>query len=1179
MVAPFLIAAGVSLAVGIGTSLAVNALTPAQKIQTGKLNDLSVPKSSYGAVIPQCWGTLKLAGNMLWSAPLTEVTRTRRQGGKGGPRVENEETSYYGSFAVMFAYTPNRSAEALNRIWLNGKLVFDGTSTDPEVSAASAQFLANHVRFYTGASDQPVDPMLQNKTPIQSYDYGLPHDPTERAIALGSLGLPPDLNHIPAYRYICYIVFEDLPLRDYNSQLPVVKAEINFNSNNTLETIATDICNQSSIYNIDTTEIANIPVEGFYLDTVTTGSDALTTLQQAYFFDIIFSGDTLKFVPETTTRIVTSIPLTDLAAHSGGSNRPAPFELPKPDPESLPESVEVTFLDIEGDYETGNVIARSQVASSKKKETFNFPIAMTSDTAQAIADSLLHRLYLRAIQPQSLTLSRKYCNVEPGDWIEIDFYGEPYQLQITKMQIGANVLIKLDAVVVEAANLTQISQPVTPIPTGGYNQPVTTSNFNLPQGATNLEIMDINLISDSDEDNGLYVAANGNSASWREASIYVSNDDVSYYFTGTTVTEGTIGNLSSSLDNSSTSFTVNLNSGQFESISNADFDNGINRILVGNEILQFQNAVLNSNSWELSNLRRGLRGTESFIDSHSIGDRVVLLTGNGATRERISGSVGDLGQIRYFKAPSGGQSLDAATAIPVTIEGNALKPYSPVNIAATVDNIGNITITWDRRDRRAGDATTFDNLPLSEQEEKWEIEILDSSNSVVRIEITFINSFNYTALQQNTDFSGVLNSISVNVYQISATIGRGYRANATLTPSLFQPDPVITDIYPNPANINDLITIEGTGLNQIAAVFFRDFIPEAQDLTILSDNEITFKFTHKPFRGQTHPINFITGSNAFIDPSLIDVFTDTLLTISSSGNGSGFTGFVIVTSSRSLEDDDFGKILILDTTVNDADIELTLDESILTNTENFNFSAIKLGQHEGIFLDNGSNQLIATDNKLIEDRSGASWFLQLPNIWYGLGALGGVDLSDYMLKTVYDPDGDGVIQASVDTSDFMLKRVYDRDGDGFADNNIDLSPYITAVDAANTYMRSSDYVEQGLIKKELIPPTVYVYDRTQDNNTNYTIAPTDLKKEFQLSSQTKNILIPDSNNGFIDGWDCLITLVGTGGNVSIKRANNTRNGLLFSGGTNFTQLKTQGTVSIRHLSNNIWFINGYLEEA
>jgi hypothetical protein len=49
-----------------------------------RLGDLSVLSSAYGMSIPIIYGTMRVAGNMIWSSGLREVKRTQKGGGKGG---------------------------------------------------------------------------------------------------------------------------------------------------------------------------------------------------------------------------------------------------------------------------------------------------------------------------------------------------------------------------------------------------------------------------------------------------------------------------------------------------------------------------------------------------------------------------------------------------------------------------------------------------------------------------------------------------------------------------------------------------------------------------------------------------------------------------------------------------------------------------------------------------------------------------------------------------------------------------------------------------------------------------------------------------------------------------------------------------------------------------------------
>lgn len=858
---PF-VAIAVSLAVSAATSAAAAALTPSQKIDKGGLNDLSVPKSSYGETIPQCWGQLELAGNLIWATALKEVTETEQQGGSGGGATVTER-SYFANFAVMFAYCPNRSVQEYLKLKLNGKTVYDPNNSDSEAQSASTEFASKYLRFYYGTESQTPDPLIQSTTPVQSYDYGLPHDPEEREAALIELGLDPNLNHIPAYRYKAYVVFENLPLADYNNAIPSVKAEILFNEDNTAATIVSDLCSQVGVTDINTTDLESIDVRGFYLDRQVPAYEGIKFLAIAYFFDIIKSGKTLNFLSQLSARTPIPIPLSDLASHEDNSNRGDTFSFSRPDPQDLPESVEINFLDQENSYENGNVIARSQVAGSKKKESFTFPIVMTSAQATAIADTLLHKFYLESITPE-LSLPPKYAYLDVGDWLSVEISGSPsasggelMTLQITKIWLGANRLLKVNTKLVDAENSFSIN-PVT-IPSGGYNPPV----VDKPKGiaTTTLELLDIHLIKNDDVDNGIYATAYGSSKSWKGCSIYASADGDSYYFTKKTLdAPGTVGQLTSNFNSSSTSLIVSLLSGSFESVTTASLDSGVNKLLVGNEIIQFQTVVLNGlpsasggNNYELSGLRRGLRGTESYKDAHAIGERIVLLTGKGASIVRLPGVTNDLNQVRYFKAPSNGQGLNAAVAVPITIQGLSLKPYSPIDLVATKDNVGNISLSWTRRDRKAGDAPFIENPPeaeglpsnggkppLSEAEEKWEIEILTTNNTPIRLQDRDKPNAVYTAQNQITDFSLIQSSLSVAIYQISAVLGRGYPLLTTITPTLLQPPPTVTEVVPSTVNLPATIDIYGTGLNQVTAVGLLQVV--ATNFIYHDDNYITCTF-------------------------------------------------------------------------------------------------------------------------------------------------------------------------------------------------------------------------------------------------------------------------------------------------------------------------------------------------
>ena len=203
-----LVAAGgaaLGSAVGVGWqagwlvgSVVGNLLFPAkgQNITTEgpRLGDLTVSSSAYGAAIAIGYGTLRMAGNMIWSSGIREQKNVTRMeaGGKGGGGGGSQTAitySYFASFALSFGEGP---AEDVLRIWADGKLIYDKTGANLDVSKPDLRF-----RFHAGEEDQLPDPLIET------------HVGAGRA---------------PAHRGLVTIVFEDLALADFGNRIPNITA-------------------------------------------------------------------------------------------------------------------------------------------------------------------------------------------------------------------------------------------------------------------------------------------------------------------------------------------------------------------------------------------------------------------------------------------------------------------------------------------------------------------------------------------------------------------------------------------------------------------------------------------------------------------------------------------------------------------------------------------------------------------------------------------------------------------------------------------------------------------------------------------------------------------------------------------------------------------------------------------
>jgi hypothetical protein len=222
---------------------------------------------------------------------------------------------------------------------------------------------------------------------------------------------------------------------------------------------------------------------------------------------------------------------------------------------------------------------------------------------------------------------------------------------------------------------------------------------------------------------------------------------------------------------------VLLTYGQLQSVTDIAVLNGANVCVIGDEVIQFQTAtLLDTNKYRLSGLLRGRLGTEWAIGSHIAGERFILLT-NAVARELMASS--GWGISKKFKPVTVGSTLGATTSQDFAYAARALKPYAPVHIIGSRSS-GDLTINWKRRTRIGGDWRDGVDVPLSEESERYEVDIMQGVT--VKRTITGLTSPTtlYTSAQQVTDFGSAQSSLLVNVYQLSAAVGRGFAGTATI---------------------------------------------------------------------------------------------------------------------------------------------------------------------------------------------------------------------------------------------------------------------------------------------------------------------------------------------------------------------------------------------------------------
>lgn len=280
--APFgLAAVGFSIGSAIGGFLFA---PEGPTVEGPRLGDTDVTASSLGKVIPFHYGVTRSGGNVFWSGGLKEVKKEESSGGggKGGGGGGGTQISYeyFASFATAFGRGP---AEDILRMWADGKLIYDATGTGGGTSSSAPTF---NFRFVEGGPDTTIDPLIAesinrrlaglpdvNEGNGEQADYRTITDLIAEASASGDPRSAiytsylttlknnaeaggaeiPDYGFTPAYKELCYIVFDDMPLADFGNRIPNITAEIVWTSDADVTVDDTTVELQVSEISADTT--------------------------------------------------------------------------------------------------------------------------------------------------------------------------------------------------------------------------------------------------------------------------------------------------------------------------------------------------------------------------------------------------------------------------------------------------------------------------------------------------------------------------------------------------------------------------------------------------------------------------------------------------------------------------------------------------------------------------------------------------------------------------------------------------------------------------------------------------------------------------------------------------------------------------------------------------------------
>lgn len=648
-------------AIGALAGQAIDRVIFAPKGRKGpRLGELAVQTSHYGTQIPKIFGTMRVAGTVIWATDLKEHRQT--SGGKGRPSVTTY--SYSASFAVVLSARPLR---AVRRIWADGKLL-RGAAGDWKAKTA--------FRFHSGNETQTIDPAI--------------------AAAEG-------LNGSPAFRGQAYVVFDNLDLTDFGNRIPSLTFEI-----------------EADAGALPAGEIAAMLSDGLIADggtTVLTGFAASGESVRGAIAALL-PAPTLRTEPDGTLLLGGTSAVTEIEAHEPGARdrkgEGGESEIAKISAMAIPNEVSITYHDAARDYQTGLQRARA-TGPGQRATQIQLPAVIDAGAAKALAEQNLAEMDAGRTTMQ-LYLDWRRMTLRAGAVLRVP--GRPGRWRVKQWTI-AHMLMRIELArlpdLVSGESVTSPGRP-TSAPDDVHG-PTRIVLADLPI-LTDASATQPRLFAFAGGGAGWRRAAQtfttDDGQSWQNlatrAPAIIGEAANLLPFAG------------AALIDTNNAIEVHLADAEAVLLSCNDqsLAMGTNLALLGRELIQFGHAEqLDAGRWRLSRLLRGRRGTDAEASRHEPGEAFVLI--EEASAQWIDAGREVIGGMARVMASGVGDSAPAEAMAPIT--GSALRPPSPVHLSAVRQSNGDIVIQWVRRSRHGWTWGDGADAPLGEEREAYRISI------------------------------------------------------------------------------------------------------------------------------------------------------------------------------------------------------------------------------------------------------------------------------------------------------------------------------------------------------------------------------------------------------------------------------------------------------------------------
>lgn len=568
---------------------------------------------------------------------------------------------------------------------------------------------------------------------------------------------------VGGFRGICYVVMPSLNLDEWGGSMPpVTEAVIRPDPACTWRKAITYVCERYGlpVANVDVEDVDDRTFEGMYVQGPLSGNQPITTMLLIGQIVTQERGDKLAFFDIDNADVVQIVNSTTFSHFgSGGKTDIEKFTITNQTPEDLPTDINLYYQDIDENY-ASNVQSwalrnPSQDPADRVVQSLQFAnYAMTRKQARNLCATLIRRAWINNGVIDGIVLPPSYIDLLENDLVTFTGDdGRVYLTRIIEIRKRADFSLNVKAVL-EKADVAVSGSPVQ-----------AARSFSV----SNLPVVDnvVAVIIDGPpvyDVNGLapalgVVACAPYGSHWSGASVFVSYDNQqTWHQVATLNQEHPIGVLSEVLgagpqgeslgsstlvwDDSATA-TVTFESVGTVALSSAteqDVANGwqwFAVIDVGGQVLEIFGAAtvsqVDDQTWELTHLLRGLRGTSSAADL-ATGYRVVGVSNFfSISGEYVAVPGASIAQSISLKFVPPGKTVNDVDPVSVAPNFNNVRSFPVRDITKTIDGVTyDATFEFDHWTRFNFPPGFQGPYPLDQAREVYRVTIYDPTGSAVR---------------------------------------------------------------------------------------------------------------------------------------------------------------------------------------------------------------------------------------------------------------------------------------------------------------------------------------------------------------------------------------------------------------------------------------------------------------